>query len=170
MSLAALMEAARILKVIGVKPHRTIRVALWSGEEERLLGSQAYVKEHFNSAEIPSWSSSNLAATSMWIPAPAKSTARRFRTSGSRRSFCARRSRPLKTLAFMARLLCAVATWAAPTAPSRTAGNRDETVPHRIRHSYASYEPRQLRTNHRRRRQEIRYRHCGCTLRSRHAH
>ena len=50
---AAMMEAARILKAIGVKPRRTIRVALWGGEEEGLLGSQAYVKEHFGSVEEP---------------------------------------------------------------------------------------------------------------------
>jgi hypothetical protein len=50
---AAMMEAARILKAIGVKPRRTIRVALWSGEEQGLLGSQAYVKEHFGSFENP---------------------------------------------------------------------------------------------------------------------
>jgi carboxypeptidase Q len=50
---AVMMEAARILKTIGVKPRRTIRVALWSGEEEGLLGSQAYVKEHFGSFEEP---------------------------------------------------------------------------------------------------------------------
>ena len=48
-----MMEAARILKTLGVKPRRTIRVALWSGEEEGLLGSQAYVKEHFGSFEEP---------------------------------------------------------------------------------------------------------------------
>jgi hypothetical protein len=48
---AIMMEAARILKTIGVKPRRTIRVALWSGEEQGLLGSQAYVKEHFGSFE-----------------------------------------------------------------------------------------------------------------------
>src|SRR5450432_3723021 len=48
---ATMMEAARILKAIGVTPRRTIRVALWSGEEEGLLGSQAYVKEHFGSFE-----------------------------------------------------------------------------------------------------------------------
>ena len=46
-----MMEAARILKTLGVKPRRTIRVALWSGEEQGLLGSQAYVKEHFGSFE-----------------------------------------------------------------------------------------------------------------------
>jgi len=50
---AIMMEAARILKTIGVQPQRTIRVALWSGEEEGLLGSLAYVKEHFGSAESP---------------------------------------------------------------------------------------------------------------------
>jgi carboxypeptidase Q len=50
---AIMMEAARILKTLGVKPRRTIRVALWSGEEEGLLGSIAYVKEHFGSAEKP---------------------------------------------------------------------------------------------------------------------
>jgi len=48
---AIMMEAARILKAIGVQPRRTIRVALWSGEEEGLLGSQAYVREHFGSFE-----------------------------------------------------------------------------------------------------------------------
>lgn len=50
---ATMMEAARILKAIGVKPRRTIRVACWSGEEEGLLGSQAYVKRHMGTAEAP---------------------------------------------------------------------------------------------------------------------
>jgi carboxypeptidase Q len=50
---AIMMEAARILEVTGAKPRRTIRVALWSGEEEGLLGSFAYVKNHFGSAEAP---------------------------------------------------------------------------------------------------------------------
>ena len=50
---AMMMEAARILQAIGVKPRRTIRVALWSGEEQGLLGSQAYVKEHFGTVEDP---------------------------------------------------------------------------------------------------------------------
>ena len=48
---AIMMEAARILKALNVKPRRTIRVALWSGEEQGLLGSIAYVKEHFGSFE-----------------------------------------------------------------------------------------------------------------------
>ena len=44
---AVAMEAARILLATGLKPRRTIRVALWSGEEQGLHGSQAYVKQHF---------------------------------------------------------------------------------------------------------------------------
>ncbi len=44
---AVVMEAVRILKALGVKPRRTIRVALWSGEEQGLLGSRAYVEKHF---------------------------------------------------------------------------------------------------------------------------
>ncbi|MFZ4622135.1 MAG: M20/M25/M40 family metallo-hydrolase [Bacteroidota bacterium] len=43
----AVMEAMRILKTVGVQPRRTIRAALWGGEEQGLLGSRAYVKEHF---------------------------------------------------------------------------------------------------------------------------
>ena len=50
---AVMMEAARILKAIGARPRRTIRVALWSGEEQGLLGSKAYVREHFGSYESP---------------------------------------------------------------------------------------------------------------------
>jgi len=46
---AVVMEAVRILKAIGVKPRRTIRVALWTGEEQFLIGSYAYVGEHFGS-------------------------------------------------------------------------------------------------------------------------
>jgi hypothetical protein len=48
-----MIEAMRLLKTLGVRPRRTIRLALWSGEEEGLLGSQAYVKEHFGSFENP---------------------------------------------------------------------------------------------------------------------
>jgi hypothetical protein len=44
---AAMMEAMRILKAIGVKPRRTIRIALWGAEEQGLLGSRAYAREHF---------------------------------------------------------------------------------------------------------------------------
>ena len=44
---AAMMEALRLLKVVGARPRRTIRIGLWGGEEEGLLGSRAYVKDHF---------------------------------------------------------------------------------------------------------------------------
>lgn len=50
---AIMMEAARILKSVGLTPRRTIRVALWSGEEQGLLGSQEYVKEYFGTFENP---------------------------------------------------------------------------------------------------------------------
>jgi len=43
------MEAVRILKALEVKPRRTIRIGLWSGEEQGLLGSQSYVEHHFGS-------------------------------------------------------------------------------------------------------------------------
>jgi len=46
-----MLEAIRILAALRVKPRRTIRIALWSGEEEGLLGSLAYVQQHFGSFE-----------------------------------------------------------------------------------------------------------------------
>jgi carboxypeptidase Q len=48
---AVMMEAVRILSAVGAKPRRTIRVALWSGEEQGLLGSRAYVRQHFGTFE-----------------------------------------------------------------------------------------------------------------------
>jgi carboxypeptidase Q len=48
-----MLEAARLIQTLGLKPRRTIRVALWSGEEEGLLGSLAYVKQHFGTFENP---------------------------------------------------------------------------------------------------------------------
>lgn len=44
---SVMLEAIRILKTIGVQPRRTIRIALWSGEEQGLLGSRGYVKKTF---------------------------------------------------------------------------------------------------------------------------
>ncbi|HLV85600.1 MAG TPA: M20/M25/M40 family metallo-hydrolase [Candidatus Sulfotelmatobacter sp.] len=44
-----MMEAVRIIKALDLKPRRTIRIGLWSGEEEGLLGSQFYVQQHFGS-------------------------------------------------------------------------------------------------------------------------
>ena len=48
---AVVMEAARILKALNLQPRRTVRVALWSGEEQGLLGSRAYVAQHFGKVE-----------------------------------------------------------------------------------------------------------------------
>lgn len=56
------MEAVRIIQALGLKPRRTIRVALWSGEEQGLLGSRAYVAEHFGTLQP---------ATTSAAPAPA---------------------------------------------------------------------------------------------------
>jgi hypothetical protein len=47
------MEAVRIIQALGLKPRRTIRIALWSGEEQGLLGSRAYVAKHFGRMETP---------------------------------------------------------------------------------------------------------------------
>ncbi len=50
---AVVMEAARILKTLGVKPRRTIRFALWSGEEQGTIGSKAYVRDHIATRPPP---------------------------------------------------------------------------------------------------------------------
>ncbi len=50
---STMYEAIRILQAIGVKPRRTIRLALWSGEEQGLRGSVAYVAQHFGTFENP---------------------------------------------------------------------------------------------------------------------
>ncbi len=50
---AVALEAMRILRALGVKPKRTIRIALWSGEEQGLFGSRAYVREHFGDPRDP---------------------------------------------------------------------------------------------------------------------
>jgi len=46
------MEAVRILKALDVKPRRTIRIALWTGEEEGIFGSKGYCTQHFGSAAL----------------------------------------------------------------------------------------------------------------------
>jgi hypothetical protein len=50
---AAAMETVRIIKALGMTPRRTIRIALWSGEEQGLLGSRAYVAQHFATRTVP---------------------------------------------------------------------------------------------------------------------
>lgn len=51
---AVAMEAVRILQALNLKPRRTIRIALWTGEEQGLLGSKAYVTRHFGEVPTPS--------------------------------------------------------------------------------------------------------------------
>ena len=50
---AVALEAVRILTAVGAKPRRTIRIALWAGEEQGLFGSRAYVKRHFGNPKDP---------------------------------------------------------------------------------------------------------------------
>ncbi|HEX8252846.1 MAG TPA: M20/M25/M40 family metallo-hydrolase [Thermoanaerobaculia bacterium] len=50
---AVMMEAMRIIKALAITPRRTIRIALWSGEEQGLLGSRAYVEQHFATRDEP---------------------------------------------------------------------------------------------------------------------
>ena len=50
---AVALEAVRILQALNLKPRRTIRIALWTGEEQGLLGSRAYVAEHFGKLDTP---------------------------------------------------------------------------------------------------------------------
>lgn len=60
---AVCMEAVRILQALNLQPRRTIRIGLWSGEEEGLFGSRAYVAEHFGSMSQPSPGEPNAART-----------------------------------------------------------------------------------------------------------
>ncbi len=59
---AAMMEAVRIIKSLGLRPRRTIRVALWGGEEQGLLGSRAYVAEHYGTEASPKPAHATVAA------------------------------------------------------------------------------------------------------------
>lgn len=59
------LEAARILRTLGVRPKRTIRFALWSGEEQGLLGSFAYIDRHLATRPVPAGTSADQ-WTSYW--------------------------------------------------------------------------------------------------------
>ena len=65
---AAMMEAMRILKQSGVKLRRTVRIGLWTGEEQGLIGSRDYVKAHFGGCNDPAPAGRGAA------PAPATTT------------------------------------------------------------------------------------------------
>jgi carboxypeptidase Q len=59
---AVMMEVMRVLSTLHVKMDRTVRIVLWSGEEQGLLGSKAYVKEHFGEPGKPTGEHAKLAA------------------------------------------------------------------------------------------------------------
>lgn len=65
---SAAMEAVRILKALDLKPRRTIRIALWTGEEQGLLGSRAYVTQHFGKAPpTMTWPGASAATEAMKV-------------------------------------------------------------------------------------------------------
>lgn len=64
------MEAVRILKKLGLKPRRTIRIALWTGEEQGLLGSRGYVSQQFGSIQGVASGLDGMFASSMNPSAP----------------------------------------------------------------------------------------------------
>jgi hypothetical protein len=67
---AVAMEAVRILQALNLKPRRTIRVALWTGEEEGLLGSKAYVADHFGKIDPATSTTAGTAPVATASPAP----------------------------------------------------------------------------------------------------
>lgn len=64
---AAVMEAARVIQSLGLKPRRTIRVALWTGEEQGVFGSRAYVRDHLATFPEPDAADKDLPA---WLRMP----------------------------------------------------------------------------------------------------
>ena len=68
---AVAMEAVRILKALNLQPRRTIRIALWSGEEQGLLGSRAYVAQHFGKFEPTPTPAPSVPATTSATTTPA---------------------------------------------------------------------------------------------------
>jgi hypothetical protein len=65
---AVVMEAARILEALEVRPRRTIRIVLWSGEEQGLLGARAYVARNFASRPEPTDPEVRALPRSLWPP------------------------------------------------------------------------------------------------------
>ena len=88
---AAMMEAVRVIKSLGLRPRRTIRVALWGGEEQGLLGSRAYVAEHYGTDGQPRsrgtrrWRRTTTSTTAPggFAASGARATSARWRCSGS---------------------------------------------------------------------------------------
>ena len=154
---ATMLEAIRILQAIGVQPRRTIRVALWSGEEQGLLGSQAYVKEHFGTFENPKPEHATFAgyfnidsgtgrARGMTVFGPAdaarivRDATRSFEDNGFLGVMATEQPTPR-------RIRSHVVQRGGPARYRRPAGSD------RVRHAHLAHQSRHLRTHHRRRRQ-----------------
>jgi len=63
---AMVMEAARIIRQLNIRTRRTIRFALWNGEEQGLLGSMAYIERHIATRAEPATRQTGIAAMSGW--------------------------------------------------------------------------------------------------------
>ena len=172
---AIMMEAARILEAVGAKPRRTIRVALWSGEEEGLLGSFAYVENHFGSAENPKPEFSKLDAYWNIDDGARAKSARRVDhgTAGSGALSSRSSSSRLKTGAFTARRRRPRASeggsdnGAFAVAGMPGIGTRQGS--YRIQQHDVAHEPRHLRAHRARRRDEERDNHGSRDVRPRDA-
>ncbi|HEX8557197.1 MAG TPA: M20/M25/M40 family metallo-hydrolase [Pyrinomonadaceae bacterium] len=81
---AIMMEAVRILKALGLQPRRTVRVALWGGEEQGLLGSRFYVREHFGPLPAPTPSPAGATPPDAAAAAVARQTGRTPRKRDAR--------------------------------------------------------------------------------------
>ena len=151
---AVMMEAARILKAIGVQPRRTIRVALWSGEEQGLLGSQAYVKEHFGSfeAQKPEYAEARRLPEHRLRHRP-RARRRRVRPARRPRRIVRELLKPFEDIGVMG----------ASASSSRATGGTDSHVvqqrrpprhrlqpgPDRVQQPHVAHQPRHLRAHHR---------------------
>ena len=83
---AAMIEAVRVIQKLGLKPRRTIRLALWAAEEQGLLGSREYVARHFFDAKTktPKPEHRTCRRISISTTAPAASSASGDRTTPAR--------------------------------------------------------------------------------------
>jgi len=159
-----MMEAARLIQTLGQKPRRTIRIALWDAEEEGLLGSLAYVKQHFGTFEDPKPEYSKLVAyfnidsgtgrvrgASVFGPPEAAAVVRAALA-------------PFEDLGVAGAVPPPAAPWAAPTAPpsaTRPGRHRPATGPHRVSEPHLAHQPRYLRAHRPGGRPAGRYGDCG---------
>ena len=152
---AVMMEAARILQALGVHPRRTIRVALWSGEEEGLLGSLAYVERHFRHRQKPKQPEFAKFDAYLNVDSGHRQGARPACSAGRGGRHAAQDPRPVQGRRRRGVAAIATARPVAPTGvvqPRRAAG---ESASARIRSTGPAHAPptSYLRTDHRGRRE-----------------